>query len=66
MCLLYRRFVGRFALQDRDTRARLQPVLSVDHDLLAGLQAEIDQRVAVGNLCDLIGRIATVLSGSMT
>ncbi len=53
LCLLHRRFVGRFAVQDRDMRARLQLVLSVDHDLLAGLQAGIDQRLAVGDLRDL-------------
>ena len=41
------------AVQDRDTRARLQLVLSVDHDLLVGLEAGIDQCLAVADLRDL-------------
>ena len=34
-------------------RAGLQLVLSVDHDLLVGLEAGIDQRLAVADLRDL-------------
>src|SRR5258708_13136107 len=34
-------------------RARLQLVLSVDHDLLVGLEAGINQRLAVAYLRDL-------------
>ena len=33
-------------------RAGLQLVLSVDHDLLVGLEAGIDQRLAVADLRD--------------
>jgi hypothetical protein len=40
-------------MQQRDTGARLQLVLSVDHDLLVGLEAGIDERLAVTDLRDL-------------
>src|SRR5258706_2986443 len=46
-------FLCRLAVQDRDMRARLQLVLSVDHDLLVGLETGIDQRLAVTDLRDL-------------
>jgi len=35
-------FLGRLAVQDRDMRAGLQIVLSVDHDLLVGLEAGVE------------------------
>src|ERR1700704_442866 len=46
-------FLCRLTMQDRDMRARLQLVLSVDHDLLVGFEAGIDQRLAVTDLRDL-------------
>src|SRR3982074_887157 len=47
------RFLCRLTVQDRDMRARLQLVLSVDHDLLVGFEAEINERLAVSDLRDL-------------
>src|ERR1700716_2137100 len=46
-------FLCRGAVQERDMRARLQLVSSVDHDLLVGLEAGINQRLAVTDLRDL-------------
>src|SRR5258707_8972725 len=46
-------FLCRLAVQERDMRPRLQLVLSVDHDLLVGLEPGIDQRLAVTDLRDL-------------
>src|SRR5258708_15738972 len=60
-CSWYRRllrgwcggFVGCLAVQDREMRAGLQLVLPVDHDLLVGLEAGINERLAVADLRDL-------------
>src|SRR5713226_2755293 len=46
-------FLCRLAMQHRDTRARLQLVLSVDHDLIVGLEAGIDEGLAAADLRDL-------------
>ncbi len=40
-------------MQHRDTRARLQLVLSVDHDLLIGLEPGINERLAAADLRNL-------------
>jgi hypothetical protein len=57
----------RTLLPDRgDMRARLQLLLSVDHDLLVGLESGINQRLATTDLRDLLRRIAAVLSGLTT
>src|ERR1700682_695286 len=40
-------------MQQRDAGTGLQLVLSVDHDLLVGLEAGIDERLAVADLRDL-------------
>jgi hypothetical protein len=40
-------------MQHRDTRAGLQLVLSVDYDLLIGLETGINERLAAAELCDL-------------
>ena len=47
------RFLRRLAVQDRHLRPGLQLVLAVDHDLLVGLQAGIDQRLAGADLRDV-------------
>src|ERR1700716_1944424 len=46
-------FLCRLTGQDRHMCTRLQLVLSVDHDLLVGLEAGINQRLAVTDLRDL-------------
>src|ERR1035438_10734146 len=46
-------FLSRLAVQHGDTRAGLQLVLSVDHDLLIGLEAGINEGLAAADLCDL-------------
>ena len=46
-------FLCCLAVQHRDTRARLQLVLSVDHDLLIGLEAGINEGLAAADLRDL-------------
>src|ERR1700723_680792 len=46
-------FLCRLAVQHPDTRARLQLVLSVDHDLFVGCEAGIDQRLTITDLRDL-------------
>ena len=47
---LGRGFLGRFALQDADRGSGLQPVLSVNDDLLVRLQSGVDERLAVADL----------------
>jgi hypothetical protein len=49
---LRRSFRGRLAVQDRDMRAGLQLVLSVDHDLLVGREAGVDESLSVADLRD--------------
>src|ERR1700686_2089097 len=46
-------FLRRLAMQDRDMRAGLQLVLSVDHDLFVGLEAGINERLTVTDLRNL-------------
>src|SRR4030088_360126 len=46
-------FLCRLTGQDRHMCTRLQLVLSVDHDLLVGMEAGINQRLAVADLRDL-------------
>ena len=46
LCTLCDGFLSGLAVQDRDVRARLQLVLPVDHDLLVGLEAGIDECLA--------------------
>ena len=52
---LRRGFLRRLAMQDVDMAARLQPVLSIDHDLLVGREPGIDQRLALADLRDRDG-----------
>src|SRR5580700_5104888 len=46
-------FLRCLAVQHRHMRAGLQLVLSVDDDLLIGLEAGIDERLAAADLSDL-------------
>src|SRR5258707_2961554 len=46
-------FLRCLTVQHRNTRARLQLVLSVDHDLLIGLEPGINQSLAGADLRDL-------------
>src|SRR5271163_2341697 len=51
--VLCRFFLCCLTVQYRDMGSRLQFVLSVDNDLLVGLEAGINQRLAVADLRDL-------------
>jgi len=64
--VLCSRFLCRLAVQQRDMRAQLQFVLSVDHHPLAGLETGINERLPIADLATLIGPMATVLSGLTT
>jgi hypothetical protein len=52
-CALRGGFLGGASMQDRDMCAWLQLVLSIDHDLLIGLEARVDERLALADLRDL-------------
>src|SRR6202161_782217 len=54
-CVLCSRFLCGLAVQDGDTRAWLQLVLSVDHHLLVGLETGINERLPIAHLRDLDG-----------
>src|SRR6185295_14226808 len=43
---------GGLAVQDDDPRAGLELVLAVDHDLLVGLEARVDERLPIADLSD--------------
>ena len=53
-------------MEDGDAAARLQLVLAIDHDLLAGLEAGIDQGLPPLIWATTMGRASTVLVGSIT
>src|ERR1700722_16210827 len=55
LCALCNGFLCCLAVQHPDTRAWLQLVLSVDHDLFVGCEAGIDQRLTITDLRDLDG-----------
>src|SRR5712671_96476 len=53
LCALCDGFLRCLAVQHRDAGARLQLVLSVDHDLFVGLEAGINERLTAADLCNL-------------
>ena len=59
-------FVGRLSVQNRDMCALLQLVLSVDHDLLVGLETGVNERLAVTDLRNLDWTDVTEPSGLTT
>src|SRR5208282_4712383 len=53
LCALCGGLLRRAPMQDRDMCTGLQLVLSVDDDLLVGLEARIDERLTLADLPDL-------------